>query len=68
MVGCNGGRYEGDLTLSSCVLLSVDHAQRYFPEQMVSKAYLTECDSLTEMAAMMIHSMRQILEDRFNFR
>lgn len=42
-------------------------AQRYFPEQMVPKAYLTECDTLTETAAVMLESMRQLLQDKFHF-
>ena len=42
-------------------------AQRYFPEQMVPTAYLTESDSLAEMAAVMLLSMRQFLEDQFHF-
>ena len=34
---------------------------------MIAKAYLADCDSLTEMAAGMLQSMRQILEDKFHF-
>ena len=61
---------EGDMRVSHCSVLffsSIHSAQRYFPEQMVPKAYLAECDSLTEMAAGMLQSMQQLLQHKFHF-
>ena len=61
---------EGDMRVRNqfALILSITYsAQRYFPEQMVPKAYLADCDSLTEMAAAMLHSMRQLLQHKFRF-
>ena len=61
---------ETDMRVSFSIALIVPPthpAQCYFPEQMVPKAYLTECDSLTEMAAVMLQSMRRLLQEKFHF-
>ena len=67
MVGCNRGRYGGMSLFRFDLMLPPYAAQRYFPEGMVPEAYLTECDSLTEMAAAMLQSMRQFLQHKFHF-